>query len=78
MVAGLNAGRRARGEVEPRVLGREQALTGVLIDDLIREGAQEPYRMFTARSEYRLSVRADNADMRLTGRAIEMGVVGEE
>ncbi len=54
------------------------ALTGVLIDDLIRDGAEEPYRMFTARSEFRLTVRAENADFRLTPMAIEMGIVSEE
>ena len=50
----------------------------MLIDDLIREGAEEPYRMFTARSEYRLSVRAENSDFRLSPLAIELGILGEE
>ncbi len=56
-------------------MGREQALTGVLIDDLIRDGAEEPYRMFTARSEYRLTVRAENSDFRLSPLAIDLGLL---
>jgi tRNA uridine 5-carboxymethylaminomethyl modification enzyme len=59
-------------------LSRSDALTGVLIDDLIKDGAEEPYRMFTARSEYRLTVRAENSDFRLTPKAIELGILDEE
>lgn len=78
-MAGINAGRRAqRSQLEDFVLRREEALTGVLVDDLIRDGAEEPYRMFTARSEYRLSVRAENSDIRLTQKAINMGLLTEE
>lgn len=57
------------------MLSRNEALTGVLIDDIIRDGAEEPYRMFTARSEYRLSVRAENSDFRLSPKAIKMGIL---
>ena len=57
---------------------RSESLTGVLVDDLIKDGADEPYRMFTARSEYRLSVRADNCDFRLSQKAIDLGILSEE
>lgn len=78
-MAGINAGRKAQSsQLEDFVLRREEALTGVLVDDLIRDGAEEPYRMFTARSEYRLSVRAENSDIRLTQKAINMGLLTEE
>lgn len=53
-------------------------MTGVLIDDLIRDGAEEPYRMFTARSEYRLTVRSDNSDFRLTPKAIDLRIMNRE
>jgi tRNA uridine 5-carboxymethylaminomethyl modification enzyme len=59
-------------------LERDEALTGVLVDDLIRDGAEEPYRMFTARSEFRLSVRAENSDFRLSPKAIELGILDPE
>lgn len=59
-------------------MGREEALTGVLIDDLIRDGAEEPYRMFTARSEYRLTVRAENSDFRLSPKALDLGILSDE
>lgn len=82
LMAGVNASlsvRRQRGEeVESFVLGRGDAYIGVLVDDLTTLGAKEPYRMFTARCEYRISLRADNADSRLTARAFRAGVVSEE
>jgi len=77
IIAGINAGLSCRGE-ESLILDRTDAFIGVLVDDLISMGTKEPYRMFTSRCEFRLTQRAENADFRLTPRAIKLGIVGKE